>query len=125
MRRQARIEELEEYSKTHWSDPYARNAELRKSFRMEKHAHLERAQRDAQLRARIGWSDDMPLVGESSCDPANATPAVHQEWRAARAARAPPVKPRSAFQRKRRHPPMSAAARHLAGQILAPGRTKR
>lgn len=123
--RQARIEELEDYSASRWADPYQRNAELRKSFRMEKRARLERAERDASLRERIGWSEDIPLVGESSDDPALSTPVVRRAWHEAHNDRARPIKPRPVFKRKSRHPPMSAAARNLAGQILAPNHAKR
>lgn len=123
-KRQARIEELEDHSAERWSDPYTINAELRKSFRIEKKARIERAERDASLRERIGWSEDMPLVGESS---GLATPDVRREWSEARDAPRSPRRSSTTTLKRRaaRAPRMSAAARNLAGQILAPSRAKR
>ena len=124
-KRQARIEELEEHNYGRWADPYARNAEMRRAFRADKKARLERAARDADLRERIGWSDDLPLVGESSTDPSLSTPVVRRDFHEARAKRPKPVRTAPAFSRAQRAPQLSAAGRRLAGQLLAPGHAKR
>ncbi|KAI3624480.1 saf4 [Malassezia furfur] len=124
-KRQARIEELEEHNQGRWADPYARNAEMRRAFRADKKARLERAARDADLRERIGWSDDLPLVGESSTDPGLSTPVVRRAFHEARAERPRSARASPAFSRTRRAPQLSAAGRRLAGQLLAPGHAKR
>mgnify|MGYP002716308355 CR=1 FL=1 len=122
---EARIEELEEHNQGRWADPYARNAEMRRAFRADKKARLERAARDADLRERIGWSDDLPLVGESSTDPGLSTPVVRRAFHEARAERPRSARASPAFSRTRRAPQLSAAGRRLAGQLLAPGHAKR
>lgn len=122
-RRQTRVEELEEHAAEHWSDPYERNAGLRKSFRFEKKARIERALRDAALRERIGWSDDRMLLSESAAG-APPTPAVHEAWESAQQARpaevhaAPHILPR----KRRGRAPMSTAARTLAGRVQLRGK---
>ncbi|WFC99632.1 Protein saf4 [Malassezia yamatoensis] len=124
---QARIRELEDYGAERWEDPYERNAELRKTFRAQKKLRLERAGRDASLRERIGWSDDIPLVGESSSDPHLSTPAIRQAFHDVRGAiQKKPVQTKSGLRRNpRRVPIMSDAARKLAGRMLAPTDAKR
>ena len=71
---QERVAELEQVSAERWTDPYGINAQLRKTFRAEKHARLRRELSDASLRERIGWSQDRLLAGPSSSEPCYSTP---------------------------------------------------
>lgn len=50
----ARIEELEEVAEKQWEDPYARNAALRRAFRVGRREREKRAAGDEEVRERLG-----------------------------------------------------------------------
>ncbi|WFD06711.1 galactose-6-sulfurylase [Malassezia vespertilionis] len=117
-KRQARIDELEEWAEKRWAEPYEKNASLRQIFRAEKHARTERAIRDAALRERMGWDQDKVLVGESSHDPSLSTPVIRQQWQEARRVRGVRTKTAPTTRRTRRAQ-LSPAAHSLADRLLA------
>jgi hypothetical protein len=62
--RATRLQELEEAASSRSSDPYTLNATLRSTFRKGRRERKEVAQKDDDLRNRIGWSTGMPLVSD-------------------------------------------------------------
>lgn len=62
----ARIDELEEVAEKQWEDPYARNAALRKAFRVGRKAREAQAGKDEEIRERLGLG--IELVAESEED---------------------------------------------------------
>lgn len=64
--RTERIIQLETAVTAHSSDPYTLNSRLRKQFRREKRQRLENEAKDEDLRMRIGWNSDRPLLSDVS-----------------------------------------------------------
>lgn len=123
--RQARVEQLEQHSAQRWSDPHEVNRKMRATFRADKKARRAREERDASLRARIGWDDDRLLAGETSADAGDATPDVRREWHSLRAARRAESERRGAARRpldmRRKESPLASANRTtqtLADRVL-------
>ena len=128
---QERVAELEQVSAERWTDPYGINAQLRKTFRAEKHARLRRELSDASLRERIGWSQDRLLAGPSSSEPGYSTPDMRQAW-----VQAQDAKERTRLEhpsrrvRDRKLPSkavqsLTPAAQSLAGRLLSNTHTKK
>ena len=129
---QGRIDELEQQSAHYWADPYTKNRELRRAFREEKRQYLARQARDADLRRRIGWSDDRILAGETTSEPGYTDADVRTSWDTGRdshvrRARARPGRQEQRAQRagQRVLPRASAAAQTLAGRVLASSQRRR
>lgn len=116
---QDRITELEQVSAEQWSDPYTVNAQLRKAFRAEKHARIERELRDANLRERIGWSQDRILEPASSTDNGYTTPDIRRAWSEAQAARKHPRQTNLQDHSFRSARHLTPASRKLAGRLIA------
>lgn len=116
---QDRIAELEQVSAVQWSDPYMVNAQLRKAFRAEKHARIERELRDANLRERIGWSQDRILEPVSSTEPGYTTPDIRRAWSEAQDAREKPPQAHRKDHSLRSAKHLAPAARKLAGRLIA------
>lgn len=105
---------------------------MRKTFREQKKARLDREERDAALRQRIGWADDRLLAGETTQDPEMSTPNVRREFLGARAKWRQDEQPRSAKDVRRTMGPSRAAlpganptSEALAQRVLVSSRTRR
>ncbi|TKY89849.1 hypothetical protein EX895_001146 [Sporisorium graminicola] len=77
--REQRVQELLN-AQEQWSDPYSRNAQLRKTFRKDKRKRVEQLESDLQVKQRIGWNHDKQLLDTS---PATAE-RDRQAWRDAK-----------------------------------------
>lgn len=126
---QDRVLELEKLSADQWSDPFGKNAHLRKNFRREKRARVRRELQDAELRRRIGWDSDRKLASPSSSEPGFTTPDIRRAWRQAQDAR--PYDLSSRVQRTsqklstKASNSLSKAGQSLADRLLANSQAKR
>lgn len=64
--RTSRLLELESAATARSTDPYTLNSKLRSRFRQEKRERVQLEARDEDLRKRIGWNSDRPLVAANT-----------------------------------------------------------
>lgn len=114
--RQARVEELEKEARKKWSDPYALNEKLRRSFRRGKRRRTEQMEKDIELKNRIGWNDDKLLVGEVTPGRSGKDGELWKEQQASNSSR---------NGKKKEMKGKESAAQRLQARLIANSRKKR
>ena len=126
---QDRVLELEKLSAEQWSDPFSKNAQMRKSFRREKRARLRRELQDADFRRTIGWDSSRILASPSSSEPGFTTPDIRRAWRQAQDGRRYKLSSNLEHTTQRPSPRitqgLSKAGQSLADRLMANTKSKR